>query len=90
MNVPAFASLDNAHLSDQVKMRLISQLTKDISRVLQKLHTYFNDNNISTSFVPTSAVLPINFCVNLNEELLILTAGKSAIASLASKNGLFL
>ena len=32
--------------ADQVRMRLISQLTKSISRVLQKLLKYFNDTAI--------------------------------------------
>ena len=58
-------------------MRLISQLIKDISRVLQRLLKYFNGTIISTSF----------FCLNLIESLLILPVGKLAIASLSSKNG---
>ena len=36
-NVVALVSLDNTNLTDQTKMRLISQLVKGILRVLQKL-----------------------------------------------------
>ena len=46
-------------------MRLISQLVKGISRVLQKLLKYSHGTIISTS-----PVKPINFCLNLNEPLL--------------------
>ena len=46
-------------MSGQVKMRLISQLIKDISRVFQNLFTYFNGTIFSTFFGPASAVLPI-------------------------------
>ena len=60
-NVVSFVSLDNTHLSDQVKMRLSSQIVKGISRVFQKLLKYFNDTIISTSFVPPSAILPVIF-----------------------------
>ena len=79
-NVVAFVSLDNTHLLDQVKMRLISQLIKDISRILQKLLKYFNGTIISTFSVLQSAVLPVIFCLNLNEWLL-LAAWKLAINS---------
>ena len=68
-------------------MRLIWKLFKGISRVLQKLLKYFNGTITSTSFVPPLAVLPVIFCLNLNEALLLLTAGKLAVAPLASKNG---
>ena len=37
--------------SDKVKVRLISQLTNGVSRVLQKLLKFFNSSAISTSFV---------------------------------------
>ena len=78
-----FVSLENTHFSDQVKMRLISQLIKDISRVLQKLLKYFNGTTISTFFVPPAAVLPVIFCLNLNEALL------SAVQKLAIAPALF-
>ena len=35
--------------ADQVKISLISQFTRDISRVLQKFHKYFNDTIIVVS-----------------------------------------
>ena len=58
------------NFSDQVKMKLVSQLIKGISRVLQKLLKYFNCTILSTSFLPLAAVLPVIFCLNLNEALL--------------------
>ena len=74
-------------MSDQVKMRLISQSIKSISRVLQKLLKYFNGTIISTSFLPvTASVLPVIFCLNLNEELLS-AASKLAIAPALVKAG---
>ena len=48
----------------------------DISRVLQKLLKYFNETIISTSFEPFFPVGPAIFCLNLNEILLLLSAGK--------------
>ena len=60
-NVVSIVSLDNTHLSDQVKMRLSSQIVKGISRVFQKLLKHSNDTIISTSFVPPSAILPVIF-----------------------------
>ena len=59
--VVAFVLLHNTHFSGQVKMRLISQLIKGISRVLQKLLKYINDTIISTPFLPLVAVLPVIF-----------------------------
>ena len=41
--------------SDQVKIRLISQLIKGISRVFHKFHKYFNGTAILTSFVLPTA-----------------------------------
>ena len=67
VNVVAFASLDNTHFADQVKMRLISQLIKGTSRVLQKLLKYFNGAIVLTSFVPAATILPVIFCLNINE-----------------------
>ena len=48
----------------------------DISRVLQKLLKYFSETIISTSFEPFFPVGPVIFCLNLNEILLLLSAGK--------------
>ena len=51
-------------------MRLISQLIKGISRVFQKMFKYFNDSINSTPFFPLLPVMPVIFCLNLNEALL--------------------
>ena len=75
---------------DQVKIRLISKLINGISKVLQKLLKYFNGTLTLTFFVPSFYVLPAIFVWHLNEALLLLSAGKSAIAPLAFKNGSFL
>ena len=40
-NVFVFVSLENTNVLNQVKMRLIWQLTKGISKVLLKLRKYF-------------------------------------------------
>ena len=64
----------------------MSQLIKDIFRVLQKLLKYFNAIIISTSFVSLSAVLSVIFCLNLKEALLLLSAGKLAIMLSAYKS----
>ena len=58
---------DITQFADQVRMRLISQLINDISRVLQKLLKYFNGTTISTSFVPSAPVSPAVFCCNAKE-----------------------
>ena len=52
-------------LPDQFRSRVISQLIKRISRVLQKLLTYFTGTIISTFFVSLSPVWP----VSLNESV---------------------
>ena len=52
---------------DHVKMRLISQLIRGISRVLQKLLKYFNGTAISTFFVlPSTGVHLVNYVLDLN------------------------
>ena len=56
------------HISDQVKMRISSQLIKEIPRVLQKLLKYFNGTAIFTSFVlPAAGVFPVMLISNLND-----------------------
>ena len=67
--------------ADQVKIRLISQLVKGISRVLQKLPKYFNGTIISTSFVPSFSVWPVIFSLKLNERVR-LASPKSSISPL--------
>ena len=44
-------SLDNVHEPHQVKVRLISQLIKGISRVIRNVLKDFNGTIISTSFL---------------------------------------
>ena len=78
-------------MSDNDKIRLILQLIKGNSRVLQKLLKYFNGVTISIFFsILPSLVEPVIFCLNLNDALLLSTTEQLAIASLASKQGLFL
>ena len=64
------AALDTTQFTDQVRMRLISQLVNGISRVLEKVLKYFCGTIIWTAFVPSSPVEPVIFCLNLNEALL--------------------
>ena len=54
-------------LDDQVRIRLISQLIKDISRVLQKSLRYFNGTTISAFTIPQLLALAKNLALNLNE-----------------------
>ena len=60
-------------------MRLISQLIKGISRVLQKLLKYFNGITILRSFVlKLAGVFPVIFTLNSNDsEFTILSFGSS-------------
>ena len=62
VNIVVFVSSYNAHFSDQVKIRLTSQLIKGTSRVLGKLLKYFNEIIISTFFVLPVAVTNVSFC----------------------------
>ena len=67
----------------QVKMTLISQLIKDLSRVLQKLLKHFNGTATLPSFIlPTAEVFFVGFTLDLNKTLLL---GKSTILTLLSK-----
>ena len=75
------------YLLDQVRIRLISQLINCILRVIQKLLNDFASTLLLTFSVPSFAVLPAIFILNLNEALLPLSAGKSVVALLAFKNG---
>ena len=52
---------------------------------LQKLLRYFNGTTISASFVSLFPVYLVIFSLNLNEILLLLSAGKSIIMSLLLK-----
>ena len=64
---------------DHVKMRLTSKLINGISRVLQKLLTYFNGTIVSATFVlPLSGVFPVIFILYLNNsEFAMLSLGSS-------------
>ena len=58
--------------SDQVKIRLTSQLIKGISKVLQKLVKYFNGTIILTLFIsPSSSVWVVIFTLKLNESVVL-------------------
>ena len=72
---------------DQVRKRLSSQLIKGISRVLQKVLTYFNGSIISTFFAPLASVSPVIFYLYLNDLLLRLAAVQSTIVSALFKDG---
>ena len=65
-------------------MRLSSQLINGISRVLQKLLSYFNGTIISTPSVTSLPVSLINFCLSLNELVIALATLKLTISPLAS------
>ena len=57
-------------VDNQVKIKLISQLIKGISRFLQKLLRYFNGAIISTSFsLPTAGLFPVIFILDLNDSV---------------------
>ena len=58
---------ETTQFADQVRIRLISQLTTDISKVLQKLLNYFNNTAIFASVIPALLVLSQNFDLNLND-----------------------
>ena len=66
--------------SHQFQSRVISQLIKGISRVLQKLLRYFNGTVISTFFLPLLPFLPVNFSLRLNESVEALASVHSVIA----------
>ena len=78
MKTTFWSKKKNEELFDQVKVRLISQLSNGISRVLQKCFGYFNGIVISTSFVLLFPVCPVIFYLSLNEIVLLLS-GKSII-----------
>ena len=63
---------------------------KGFSRVLQKLHRYFNGTIISTFFVPLLPVWPVDFSLRLKDSELALASVKSVIAPSSFKNQMFL
>ena len=58
---------------DQVKIKLISQLIKVISRVLQKLLKYFNGIAIFAFIIPALLVLSKNFDLNVIDSDFVIT-----------------
>ena len=73
-------------VAGQVRIRLFSQLITRISRVLQKLLSYFNGTFISTFIVAWLSVWPVSFCLNLNE-LLLSSEEQSVITPALVKTG---
>ena len=72
----------------QVNIRLISELCNDISSVLRKLLKYFNGTINSIYFFWHFFLFVLSFfSLNLNEILLLLSAGKSTILLLSPKAG---
>ena len=71
--------LGSIGFSDQFRMRLISQLIKIISRVLQKLLMYFNVTAISTFFLlPSAGLFHVTLIWDLNDsEFSVASAGLS-------------
>ena len=67
---------------NQINLGLILQLINGTSSVLQILVRYFNGTIILTSLISFSSIFPVVCCMNLNEEPLLLLAGKSIIFSL--------
>ena len=56
--------------ADQVKIRLISQLIKGISKVFQKLLKYFNGTIVSMpSILPLVPLWPVIFALKLIESV---------------------
>ena len=76
--------------SDQSRSRVILQLIKGISRVLQKLQWYFNGTIISTFSIPVYPVLPVNFNLRLNKSVVALASVKPVTARLSSIAGISL
>ena len=60
-------TFEMTQFADQVRIRLILQLIKCISIVLQKLLKYFNDKAISAFKLPRSLVLAKYLALKLNE-----------------------
>ena len=63
MSIPCLVT---TRFADQVKIRLTSKLIKGISRVIQKLLTYFNGTAIFASIIPV-VLLFMNLALNLND-----------------------
>ena len=66
-NVAALSTAELRQFADQVRRRLTLQLTKGISRVLQKLCKYFKGTAISAFKIPASLVLSKNLYLSVND-----------------------
>ena len=73
--------------SDQFRIILILQLINGISSVLRKFLKYFNGAIVLKNFCAIISCSLAIFVLNLNKALLLLSAEKSGIAPLASRNG---
>ena len=67
-----------------VKVKLPPPPSPHTSRL--RFFKYFNDTSFSTPFLPSAAVLPVIFCLNLNETLLLATWKLEKMPALV-KNG---
>ena len=66
--------LQKSHnFADEVRIRLISQLIKGVSIVLQKLVKHFNDTDIIVFIIPALLILSKNFDLNLNDSDSVIT-----------------
>ena len=83
----AVAVATKTHFLDQFRWRLISQLIKGISRVLQKLLRYFNGTIISTFFVLLFPVPPVIFALRLSNLVVALASLKSTMSLLVAEAG---
>ena len=61
------STLEVSQFADQFNVRLISQLISGISKVLQKVHKYFNGPAISTFALSELSLLIVNLDLNLND-----------------------
>ena len=76
-------------VTDQVRMRLISQLIKGnylILRVLQKLLKHFNCTAISTSFVLPAGTVAAIFILDLNDSEFTIAASCSSSLQCSHKH----
>ena len=69
------------------RSRLILQSIKDVSRILQKLLTYFNGTIIATSFMSLAFVCPVMFSLILNKSVIELATVKLKTAPVLFRAG---
>ena len=66
-NVVDLSTSEMRRLADEVRIRLIPQLIKGISRVFQRLFKYFNGTAICTFTILALLILFHNLGLNLND-----------------------